>query len=1182
MTLTQDLFDRQVEHLLMTKRYQEAARLLIDKETSRHKGTVSSMLRRDPKVNLELQREVARYVEQLHSIGTESIKDYIGAELDFQTNSLRKATGSWYTVQSSDRGLLARKITSTPLKLALETKQHGTIAEGFESLGQAHYTRISASIRRGIADGLTPDQVIANVVRQTGVTQSQATTLVNTNFSQAEALVKNDIAEKNSTVIKGMEFTAILDSRTSKLCSGYDGLIQPVDKIKIRPPLHWNCRSTLVPILKSKAQLLESNSPLLDKSQLVGVPDYQLTGASPLKEDFTEWLRRQSMPTKLKYLDTEEKVTLFEQGQLKVSDFFNTLGRPISLAALRVKDNLLTLVGGGEREVVVSKRLTSVTRPFQLTRSKETQSDLYDLIIADTANPSQAIALTDYRGTTLGGKRSVRTRTMNEFDPRNNTFDPFTGQSKSTLYYDPDFTLYRERLDYMRNSKLLDVNQKDFIETFANSLEGRISVNQQSVVVENLRVVFERYQKQPVPWDDFVSVYKAESNFSVVNVSRLLDRRSRAKDSLFLGFRGDPNEPSVMVAGNKVTIAELMQDKLKYQRYVDAWAKDNGTDFARGLYYRVNAPWKAYFFDIDRPETDLFSQLKDSFIKRTIRRLFYKDDPIGFYTRYGKVPAMKKVLQKWFKKQITPSFWKDFIALKEEGVIDFLQRTIRENYRSIIDYEFKLLNLKKDRQSIVTKLLLESSDGKLTKRGKAIQALASSIETVASGQMTDYDGLAIAIGRNLKDRWPDLIPYLGNSLQDYHREGSKLLEAMREQGLIRVNSRGVTRRAVVDLDTGRAGGFWKDTVSREIEILDPTMIRLQDYSRRLELSNRFGIDRPKNAYYVVPFKKNYVDARGDDTGVSVITRSAKANFDEKQLDGDFADMLNHTMAGQYEVDPEFASFMDDLVRFKDQRGRADYYDGLNLFREEIVRRGDQGYGLMEAVRYYRATGRKFSANARIDGRGRVYYNGYLTPTGGEVVRPFLNSAIPTSMTPEGLFQLRIQMGAVIGPGTEALTNAGRLEIFARHEASILKVGELLSATTQRDRRIREFLELPFIQETEGEEIAKIARFSLEYYRIWHHTGGDFSPEKLATYYTKLMGEADASASGLQVIALSTGNRGAALTSNVLQTTRKMRIYDLVAQDVVADPRFQQLMRDLGLNLTWEDLSKASKYQVNLA
>lgn len=149
------------------------------------------------------------------------------------------------------------------------------------------------------------------------------------------------------------------------------------------------------------------------------------------------------------------------------------------------------------------------------------------------------------------------------------------------------------------------------------------------------------------------------------------------------------------------------------------------------------------------------------------------------------------------------------------------------------------------------------------------------------------------------------------------------------------------------------------------------------------------------------------------------------------------------------------------------------------------------------------------------------------------------------MTPQGFKELKIQVGAMVGDKLEVLTNAGRLAAFDRNERNFYELGELIAARTQPDRRIREFLEHPFVQHLEGEEIAKIARYSLEYYRLRNHTGGDFSPAKLSTFKTQLMGESDASASGLQVIALSTGNRGAALTSNVLATTRKMRIYDLV-------------------------------------
>jgi SPP1 gp7 family putative phage head morphogenesis protein len=1173
MSLTQDLFDRQIEHLLTMRRYQEAANLLIDRASNRHRGFLKKILGTNLRDKLALEREVTRHVKELHALGSNSVSDFIGAELDFQTNNLRRSVGDWYSVNSVNRGQLSKDITGSPLKLFNENKNQPTLVKSFESIGGAELTRISLAIRRGIADGTPEDDIIKKVLDTTKLTDNQAKTLVTTHMTQADSIIKQKILEANKEVYSGYVFTAILDSRTSEICSRHDNFFQSADNVRVRPPLHWRCRSVLIPVLKSKQEILASPSDRIKKDILSAVPSVLLSGAMPLKETFTDWLKRQPMATKLDKLGSEEKVALLENGALSLSDFFSNLGKPLDISAVRVKDNLLTYFGpltakGKDPQAA----FITVTKPFQLIRSNQAQKDLADLIVADSVNTNSAISLTDYRGTSIAGKRGVRSAANNEFDPRNQTFDPFTGEVRSTLYYDPDFILFRERLDYMKESKLLDKNQKEFIEKFVNSLEDRISINQQSVVIENLRVLFERYQKNPQPWENFVAILRAEMNFSTINVSRLLDRRSRSRSELFLGFKGDPKEPAVMIQGQTVSIDKLHSEKLQYERYVKDWAATEGIRLARSVYFKGKAPWTSYFFGPNQKPETVFGQLKESFIKRSIRSVFYKDDPIGFYTRFGKTPEKwSKIVSKYLKKKVTPDWLKLFLEIKEEGFADFIKRTIREEYRAIVDLDFFY---KLRRSLTLEKLFVEKTLAPL--EGQVTKSMSRLMAVVAEGTTTDYDALAINLGKELKTTWSLTYPIFGSSLEDYHEQGSKILELFREQGLIRVNSRGVTRRATTDLDTGRASGNWKDTVSREVQVLDPVMLKLQNYNRRIELSNRLGVDRPENKYFVVPGKKTYVDARGRDTGVPVVTRSAFSKFDEKQIDGDFADMLNHTMSFKYEVDETFSSFMDDLARFKDQRGKAAYYDSINGFREEIIRRGDQGYGLMEAIRYYRANGKPFTVHARIDGRGRVYYNGYLTPTGGEVVRPFLNTAHAVPMTPQGLHQLRIQMAAVIGPGTEALTDAGRLAIFKRNEKSILEVGALLSAKTQRERRLREFLEHPLIQSTDSAEIAKIARFSLEYYRVYQHTNGDFTPAKLKTYKSKLLGEADASASGLQMIALATGDRGAAITSNVLQSTKKNRIYDLVAQDTVSDPRFRELMDELGLDLTWEDINKASK------
>ena len=55
--------------------------------------------------------------------------------------------------------------------------------------------------------------------------------------------------------IYGYQFSAIMDGRTTDICSSLDGKIFKADNISnIEPPLHMNCRSTLIPILTNEIE----------------------------------------------------------------------------------------------------------------------------------------------------------------------------------------------------------------------------------------------------------------------------------------------------------------------------------------------------------------------------------------------------------------------------------------------------------------------------------------------------------------------------------------------------------------------------------------------------------------------------------------------------------------------------------------------------------------------------------------------------------------------------------------------------------------------------------------------------------------------------------------------------------------------------------------------------------------
>lgn len=1148
MSYNQDIYDRVVQHLADTRLYEAETHGNVSSVVKRHNMRIADLLAKNLKS--DLKPEVTRVAKELHTVSSTAIAEYGGASVDFHVNNISRQVGIFYSVKKPQGFDVLKEIIGDNVGTTR------SLEKSFNAIGTQALVRLQQTIARGIVDKKSQEDIIADAIKTTGMTENQTRALVRTSLTRTQAVALDKVMTANADILKGYRFTAVLDAKTSATCSSLDGKVFPLTEIRYRPPLHWNCRSSLVPVLLSKEDMLQVDSSRLNKARLAEVKPVELQGDVPKVEDYDVWLRRQPMDVKVTHLGSEEKVALFEKGTLKVKEFFTAAGNQISISTLRRLDNKRTVTVSAVQAAKVGGEGFTIraSKPYDLLRSAQAQDDLRAMLIADAASANQALALVDYKGTSIKGKRMSRMSANNVFDERSSSWDPFTGEVKNSWLYDPDFGVYQERRDFLTASKLLTKDQKDFIFNFADSLEDKISVNQQSVVVENLRVVFERYAKDKKQWDNPVNVLRNEAQFSTVNVSRILDRRSRDRADLYSKYLSG-EEPKVQIFGEYFTFSDLSENQLSNQRAIDSWVNTIGREKARDAFYSKQTPLKQFLFDPEKAPDKWQKRLKK----------FIEDE----------VPGVK-MIKDWDKPN--PS----------ESMLQKASRQLREEYRNIVDLEFLYQNSKKGGiHSIASKMFVGSTKGKdfadqlksnVLNDAKGIDVFAKIMNLIADGKSTDYDSLAINIGKTINEQWPSKNPFGSVTIKDNHESGSRILEALRSQKKLQVVSRGVVRRAAMDIDTGRPSGAWADTVSREVVILDKDMKKLQSMNRQNIIAGRLGVVRDRDRLYVRPGEKTYFDARGNNTGQTIITRRASGNYDKLIVDRDFADMLNHTMSAEYQTDQEFAGFMDEIVRFRDPRGNVQKYDDLNSFRQLILKRGDQGFGFMQAVRWHNQRGGPFKVIAQIDGRGRVYYQGFLTPTGGEVVRPFLNSGVPRQFGQVELHELSIQIGAMLGPATEALTQAGRMEIFLRNEKDVRSLGELLMSKTQRDRRLREFLEHPIIRAHDAEEVPKITRLALEYARVHGHVGGDFSKLDKSKYMTRLMIENDASSSGAQIIGLSTGDRSISINSNVLATDKKNRLYDLVAMDTASDPEFHAIKALAGANIQWTDLAKAAKAQ----
>jgi len=325
--------------------------------------------------------------------------------------------------------------------------------------------------------------------------------------------------------------------------------------------------------------------------------------------------------------------------------------------------------------------------------------------------------------------------------------------------------------------------------SFVESFEDTVSVNQQTAIAENLRVIFERYNNKKEPWNNFANVVRAEMQYSVTNTSRILDRRSRARSQQFdsYGIAGEPAK--IQIFGKYYTFNEIINNQLDYDRYSRSWNAQYGRSIARNLLYTGRTPLYTWF-------------------KGPIGRDKFK---------------FNKALEKFVREKIPGgAAWLDKNK-PTEGMIQSFVRKTNEAYRRIIDLEFLFQANKK---KYLDELAEETIGGK-----EAINVITKAIGMVADGSSTDYDSLAINIGKMLRKEYKLTekysFPFFDPTLKDYHRDGSLILTALKEKGYIRVLPRGKTRRSVIDLETGRASGPWRDTVSREVTILNKDMLELQ-------------------------------------------------------------------------------------------------------------------------------------------------------------------------------------------------------------------------------------------------------------------------------------------------------------------------------------------------------------------
>ena len=138
-----------------------------------------------------------------------------------------------------------------------------TIGGWFNQYRQQDLTRILSAITQATNESLTLADIRKKILGtkeqnySDGVlvtTRHSATMIARTLINGVANNSRMELCKENADDLDGVQFVATLDGKTSFICASLDGTIwkpNEMDKVR-RPPLHPNCRSTLIPYIEIK------------------------------------------------------------------------------------------------------------------------------------------------------------------------------------------------------------------------------------------------------------------------------------------------------------------------------------------------------------------------------------------------------------------------------------------------------------------------------------------------------------------------------------------------------------------------------------------------------------------------------------------------------------------------------------------------------------------------------------------------------------------------------------------------------------------------------------------------------------------------------------------------------------------------------------------------------------------
>lgn len=287
----------------------------------------------------EVQGTIRGTYRDASTLLAREIREIIDAEATWTGNAINTATRASFVDAGLTRGFLQTLVSDVLIQGAASKDWWGRQAGGLAD-------KFADQMRAGMALGEANGKLIERVRGKTGqpgimnLARSSAERLVRASVQAAANTAREATYDENADLISALEWSATLDTRTSPWCIVRDGLKytpkehrpmgHTVPWLEGPGKIHWGCRSTSVPVLKSWRDLG------IDEDEIPETTRASMDGQVPAAMTFEQWLKKQSVQRQDTVLGTG-KADLWRRGKITFRDLLDQNGRPLTTEELRAK-----------------------------------------------------------------------------------------------------------------------------------------------------------------------------------------------------------------------------------------------------------------------------------------------------------------------------------------------------------------------------------------------------------------------------------------------------------------------------------------------------------------------------------------------------------------------------------------------------------------------------------------------------------------------------------------------------------------------------------------------------------------------------------------------------------------------------------------------------------------------------